>query len=55
MAEPSAVHAEDGEPFFDLLLPRGLHLCPHCGRGLLRCVHVLERPPPAQRCRRVAA
>ena len=54
IAEPEPEQAEDDELFLDLL-PHGLRLCPHCGRGLLRCVHVLERPPPAQWCRRVAA
>jgi hypothetical protein len=54
LTEPDTEHTEDRELFLDLL-PRGLRLCAHCGRGMLRCVHVLERPPPVQRCRRVAA
>jgi hypothetical protein len=37
------------------LLPTGLRLCPHCKQGVLRCVQVLERPPPYRRGRRVAA
>ena len=45
---------EDGEGFLELL-PRGPRLCPHCKKGLLRCVQLLERPPPAHRCRRAAA
>ncbi len=49
--EPS----KDNEPFLDLL-PPGLRLCPHCGRGPMRCIEVLGRPPPShQRSRRVAA
>lgn len=51
-------HAEDGEHdkmFLDLL-PSGLRLCPHCKQGVLRCVQVLERPPPHYRLSpRVAA
>ncbi len=35
----------DSDPLFDLL-PLGLRLCPNCGRGPLRCVEVLGRPPP---------
>jgi hypothetical protein len=46
---------EDSERFLELV-PRGLRLCPHCGRGPLRCVEVLGRPPPhLYRARRVAA
>jgi len=38
------------------LLPLGLRLCPNCGRGTLRCVEVLGRPPPQHvRAHRVAA
>jgi hypothetical protein len=37
------------------LLPRGLRPCPVCGKGPLRCVEVLERPPPTLRCLRAAA
>jgi hypothetical protein len=37
------------------LLPTGLRLCPHCKQGVLRCVQVLERPPPYPRGRCVAA
>lgn len=53
-ADPDAEHAEDGEMFLDLL-PAGLRLCPHCKRGILRCVQVLERPPPYRTSRRLAA
>lgn len=53
-AGPDTEHAEDGEWFLDLL-PLGLRLCPHCRKGMLRCVQLLERPPPDHRCRRVAA
>ena len=31
------------------LRPRGLRPCPICLRGLLRCVQLLERPPPTVR------
>ena len=47
-------HAEDGDMFL-ALLPTGLGLCPHCKEGVLRCVQVLERPPPYPRACRVAA
>jgi hypothetical protein len=53
-AGPDTEHAEDGEWFLDLL-PPGLRLCPHCKRGALRCVQLLERPPPDHRYRRAAA
>jgi hypothetical protein len=52
--DPDAEHAESGEVFV-ALLPTGLHLCPLCKQGVLRCVQVLERPPPCRRGRRVAA
>jgi hypothetical protein len=47
-ADPPPEHAEDGEGFNALLdlLPRDLRLCPQCSEGLLRCVQILERPPP---------
>jgi Putative transposase/Transposase zinc-binding domain len=46
---------EDDDRFLDLV-PHRLRLCPHCGRGPLRCVEVLGRPPPIQhRVRHVAA
>jgi len=54
VAEPDSEQAEDDELFLGLL-PCGLRLCPHCRKGVLRCINVLERPPPAQWCRRVAA
>ena len=54
MAGPDTEHAEEGERFLDLL-PPGLRLCPHCRKGRLRCVQLLERPPPDHRCRRAAA
>jgi len=53
-ASSDAEHAENSEMFFDLL-PTGLRLCPHCKNGVLRCVQVLERPPPYRQSRRVAA
>ena len=37
------------------LLPHAPRLCPHCQAGILRCVQVLERPPPSLRVRRAAA
>jgi hypothetical protein len=46
--------AEDGESCL-ALLPTGIRPCPHCKQGVLRCVQVLERPPPYRRGRRVAA
>ncbi len=47
--------SEDNELFLGLL-PVSLRLCPHCGSGPLRCVEVLERPPPDHhQSRRVAA
>ena len=53
-AQPETVPAKDGE-IVGYLLPTGLRLCPNCQRGVLRCVQVLERPPPYTRPRRVAA
>lgn len=53
-AGPETELPEHGEMVTDLL-PTGLRLCPHCHRGVLRCVQVLERPPPCCRPRRVAA
>lgn len=29
------------------LLPQEMHICPHCRKGVLRCIQVLGRPPPA--------
>jgi hypothetical protein len=52
--EPEPEHVEDREIFLELL-PTGVRLCPHCKRGVLRCVQVLERPPPDRRPTRVAA
>jgi hypothetical protein len=52
--DPDAEQAEDDEMLLDLL-PTGLRLCPHCKQGVLRCVQVLERPPPYPRGRCVAA
>ena len=51
---PDTEHAEDGRRFLDFL-PAGLQRCPHCKKGLLRCVQLLERPPPGPWCRRAAA
>jgi hypothetical protein len=51
---PMPTTPEDGDTFL-ALLPTGLGLCPHCREGVLRCVQVLERPPPYPRARRVAA
>jgi len=54
-ADPRAEHAADGEMFLDLL-PTGLRPCPRCKEGVLRCVQILERPPPScRRSPRVAA
>ena len=38
--------SEDNGPFLELL-PQSLRLCPHCGRGPMRCIEVLGRPPPS--------
>jgi hypothetical protein len=46
--------AADNDLFLELL-PSDLRLCPHCGRGLLRCIEMLGRPPPAHRWSRHAA
>ena len=45
---------EDNEGSLEVL-PKGLRGCPHCGKGILRCVQLLERPPPDLQGRRVAA
>jgi hypothetical protein len=47
VSETSPEHLGDGEEFLNLL-PDRLRLCPHCKQGLLRCIQVLERPPPVQ-------
>ena len=53
--ERASERSEDNELFLELL-PLNLRPCPRCGRGPLRCVEVLGRPPPAHhRSRRVAA
>lgn len=53
-AEPEAERGEGDKVLLDLL-PRGLRLCPHCKHGILRCVQILQRPPPPPRVRRAAA
>ena len=54
--EPDAQRGEPNEcEFFLDPLPHSLRRCPNCGKGPLRCVQVLERPPPTSRWRRVAA
>jgi hypothetical protein len=52
--EPAPEHSQHHELLPDLL-SSGLRRCPHCKQGLLRCVQILERPPPARRYPRVAA
>ncbi len=53
--EHVSARSEDNEPFLELL-PQSLRLCPHCGRGPMRCIEVLGRPPPQHhRSRHVAA
>ncbi|MEJ2206604.1 MAG: IS91 family transposase [Gemmatimonadota bacterium] len=54
LAEPDPGHAERDQVFLDLL-PTALRPCPSCKKGVLRCVQVLERPPPFWHPRRVAA
>ncbi len=53
-SDSSPEQGEQGEGLLDLL-PDGLHLCPKCKKGVLRCVQVLERPPPARLHPRQAA
>jgi len=54
-AEPDATHVERADMFLGLL-PSDVRLCPSCKLGVLRCVQVLERPPPShRRSSRVAA
>lgn len=53
-AEPDAKHAEGSEMFLGLL-PNAPRLCPNCKQGVLRCVQVLERPPPPYRPSRSVA
>jgi len=43
-----AVATTANDELFLGLLPRNLRLCPHCGRGPMRCVEVLGRPPPSR-------
>ena len=51
-----APESVDGDEIFLELLPRDLHICPSCRQGVLRCVQVLERPPPPNPwCRRAAS
>jgi hypothetical protein len=45
----------EGDDFLLDLLPHGVRLCPHCQQGILRCVQILERPPPYLRGRSAAA
>lgn len=45
---------DDDEGFLDLL-PERLRLCLHCKQGLLRCIQILERPPPGRHLPRRAA
>jgi hypothetical protein len=53
--ERESERSDDNELFLEIL-PLGLRLCPQCGRGPLRCIQVLGRPPPAHdRSRRAAA
>ena len=54
VSETSPEQLQDGEQFL-ALLPDPLRLCPHCKQGLLRCVQILERPPPGRRLPRQAA
>jgi hypothetical protein len=54
LAEPETGNAADREPFL-ALLPSGPRLCPHCKNGWLRCVQLLERPPPGRWCCHAAA
>ena len=54
ITEPETEDGEDDERFLELL-PRVPRLCPHCKKGMLRCVQLLERPPPGPWRRRVAA
>jgi hypothetical protein len=54
-AKPDAVHVECDGMFLGLP-PSALRWCPACKLGVLRCVQVLERPPPSYRMSpRVAA
>ena len=43
--QPQPESVEGDELFLDLR-PRDPHICPSCRQGVLRCVQVLERPPP---------
>ena len=43
---PGSQHDEAVDELFLDPLPLRLRLCPSCGRGPLRCVEVLGRPPP---------
>jgi hypothetical protein len=54
LSDMSTEHGGDGDGSLDLL-PDRLRLCPHCKQGRLRCVQLLERPPPARRHARRAA
>ena len=52
-SEPEPENGAEAEFFGPL--PQPPRLCPSCGDGMLRCIEVLGRPPPAQRSRRVTA
>ncbi len=43
--ERASGRTEDNALFLELL-PQSLRRCPHCGRGPMRCIEVLGRPPP---------
>lgn len=52
--EPDHRAYDEADVFADLL-PRQLRLCPSCGKGPLRCIELLGRPPPRHRRTRHAA
>jgi len=57
-SEPTAAPVAEcggGDDFLLHLPPHGLRLCPYCQQGILRCVQILERPPPYPRGRSAAA
>jgi hypothetical protein len=44
--EADVADRDDGAQLYDLL-PRPSRLCPNCGKGQLRCIEILARPPPS--------
>jgi hypothetical protein len=47
LVAPTPPHLGETDQGVVELLAQEIHTCPHCGKGVLRCIQVLGRPPPA--------